>query len=344
MDEEEDQPQEQEEEQESKPEPKIDIAAALFVGVLLLLTDGVDFFFPLAGDVTDVVVGGPLQVFLFLAGVNGAFVLASNIIEAIPILQNIPLVRTLGWIGTIIVDRNPKLQQAAAVAAMAEGKVGGLAEAGEGVAAAEGAIAAEGAVAAEGQAVAGTAAGAEAQVGASAEAAAAQGSGEGLPMTTESAVTEGAESAGGAEPYAEGRSSGGSSGSDEETGSSRAEVERKKQDINEALGVEKPALDKLKEELLDHVAQNPSREQQEQSEDGSRAEEKASGGREISQAPNLQSIDESPHFKNGATPDVYGGRGARGGVTQIDSLSASRARQEDENDSVDKDDGKSIAA
>jgi hypothetical protein len=112
-----------------KSGPKIDLTVGLFVGIIMVIADLIDLI-PLAGDLVDICIGAPLQLWLFFEGIRGTFVFIGNIVEAIPILQEFPLTRTITWGVTWFIDNNPKLEKVTELAggAMGGGEVGATAK------------------------------------------------------------------------------------------------------------------------------------------------------------------------------------------------------------------------
>ena len=127
---------------EQQLEPKISTAEIVLIGAFYGILDVIDII-PIAGDITDII-AAPMFLYYSSKGISGIPFLVSEILDAIPLTQEFPS-RTIGWIVTVVIDRNPKLeaqlQTAAAVAGAVEG-AGGLAGGGEAL---EGAAAAEGA-------------------------------------------------------------------------------------------------------------------------------------------------------------------------------------------------------
>ena len=124
-----------------KPEPKVDLVIGLFIGIILVIADIIDFFIPLAGDVLDILVGIPVQIYAFFAGIRGTFILISNLAEAIPIVQMLPT-RTIAWIITVWIDHHPKLEAVTELAGGVEsgGAAGAAGEAAKGAAVAAGGV------------------------------------------------------------------------------------------------------------------------------------------------------------------------------------------------------------
>jgi hypothetical protein len=119
-----------------KPEPKISLPIALFIGIIMVLCDILEFI-PIMGDILDIVVGFPLDIYLWLSGINVTYALIEQAVEAIPVAQELPL-WTAMWIATVITANNPKLEKAAELAGSLEGKgaagaAGGVVKEGEAV-------------------------------------------------------------------------------------------------------------------------------------------------------------------------------------------------------------------
>jgi hypothetical protein len=107
-----------------KPEPKISLPIAIFIGIIMILCDCLELI-PIAGDILDVVVGIPLDIYLFFSGINMTYALIEQGIELIPFAQELPL-WTVMWIATVYAANNPKLKAVADIAGSFEGKgVGG---------------------------------------------------------------------------------------------------------------------------------------------------------------------------------------------------------------------------
>ncbi len=97
-------------------QPKITLAEALVVGPLffiipdcielILIFFGLDDFFIL--DTYSLLT---TQIYLRIKGIKTTFSLIMNCLELIPYVGALPL-RTIGFIGLMILDRNPKLGQA----------------------------------------------------------------------------------------------------------------------------------------------------------------------------------------------------------------------------------------
>jgi len=119
-----------------KPEPKISLPEFIFVGLFIVLVDTIDligllFAFPMS-DITDVVMFPVTQIYLYMKGVRGTFMLIGNLIEAIPWIGDLP-VRTVVWCITYFIDHHPKLEKITEVVGGATGgKAGGEAVAVDG--------------------------------------------------------------------------------------------------------------------------------------------------------------------------------------------------------------------
>jgi hypothetical protein len=113
---------------DAEPEPKISLPIALFIGVIMVICDLLELI-PLAGDILDVVIGIPLDIYLFFSGINMTYALIGQGIELIPIAQELPL-WTATWIMTVYVANHPKLEAIAEVAGTLEGKGVGAGTAG----------------------------------------------------------------------------------------------------------------------------------------------------------------------------------------------------------------------
>lgn len=240
-----------------KAEPKIGLAIGLFIGIILVIADVIDLI-PGAGDIVDIVIGMPLQLFLFFMGVRGVFVLISNFMELIPLLQELPT-RSISWVATIIVDRNPKLEQAAQLAARfsGEGAEEGLTEAAEAGETAQG--------------ISETA-----QMAEQAEAA------------TEATEAASQVEAGVAEGELGETTQGGSEG-EQLSPEERQEKIEKQEKLNEALGEEESPAEKLKKQLLESSPANGSSEDEEDNEEDKEAWDRESPRKEN----NGESEDES---------------------------------------------------
>jgi hypothetical protein len=114
----------------SKPEPKISDVEIILIGVFYLGLDIVDLF-PGAGDITDVI-AAPMGFYYWMKGLNAITFIVSEIIEAIPGLQEIPFVRIITWGMTIWFDRHPKLEGVLAPVLQAADALGGDIPEGEG--------------------------------------------------------------------------------------------------------------------------------------------------------------------------------------------------------------------
>jgi len=113
-----------------KPEPKISLPEFIFVGLFIVLVDIIDligllFAFPMS-DITDIVMFPVTQIYLYMKGVRGTFMLIGNLIEAIPWIGDLP-VRTVVWCVTYFIDHHPKLEKITEIAGGAAGgkSVGG---------------------------------------------------------------------------------------------------------------------------------------------------------------------------------------------------------------------------
>ena len=112
------------EEQKADQNPSLPIA--LFVGVIMVICDILQLI-PFVGDILDVVVGLPLDAYLWFSGINMTYALIAQVIEAIPALQELPL-WTVEWIVTVYVAWHPKLEAIANVAgSVMEPGAGGVA-------------------------------------------------------------------------------------------------------------------------------------------------------------------------------------------------------------------------
>ena len=140
-------------EDSQEPQSKISVVEVVFVGLLLFGCDILDFI-PFAGDVLDVIVGFPLQVYLYFKGVRGVFVFCSNAVEAIPGVQEFPFTRSIGWWTTVAFEHSASQSEIGRKLAGVVETVGNFEEGGgEGEAA--GAAAETETVATEGSATAG---------------------------------------------------------------------------------------------------------------------------------------------------------------------------------------------
>lgn len=110
-----------------KPEPKISTTEIILFGVIFIICDIVELI-PVAGDFVDVIVGLPFDFYIFIKGLNGTVAFIDQLIEAIPIAQEIPL-WTFSWGTIIFFDRNPKLVSALAPVIEAEDALEGNVEA-----------------------------------------------------------------------------------------------------------------------------------------------------------------------------------------------------------------------
>ncbi len=209
-----------------KPEPKVDLVIGLFIGIILVIADIIDFFIPLAGDVLDILVGIPVQIYAFFAGIRGTFILISNLAEAIPIVQMLPT-RTIAWIITVWIDHHPKLE---AVTELAGGVESGGAAGAAGEAAGAAKVAEEAAVAAKATETA-------AEAGEVARGAAVAAGGVGGAAEEAGAAARGAETA---EEAAKGA---------EES----AAAANKEREIAEGLGEQPEPMERLRREILENV-------------------------------------------------------------------------------------------
>ena len=116
-----------------QPEPKISDVEMVLIGTFYFALDLIDFI-PAAGDITDII-AAPMGFYYWEKKLNGTAFIASEIIEAIPVAQNIPFVRTISWGATIWLDRSPNLQAKLApamqIAGALEGNEEGLEGAGQ---------------------------------------------------------------------------------------------------------------------------------------------------------------------------------------------------------------------
>lgn len=125
--------------EEQKPEPKISLPEGLFVLSFVVLVDIIDliglaFGLPLS-DVTDIVAFPVTQLYTYLKGLKGIYMLIGNLIEAIPWIGDLP-VRTVTFCITWWLDHHPKIEAAAALASTVyAGKGPAFEGAGEGEAA-----------------------------------------------------------------------------------------------------------------------------------------------------------------------------------------------------------------
>jgi len=92
-----------------QPEPKISDVEIILIGLFYLIIDLIDLI-PIAGDITDIIVA-PMGFYYWMKGLNGTTFIVSEIIELIPLLQEIPT-RVIGWGITVYIDRHPKLEAA----------------------------------------------------------------------------------------------------------------------------------------------------------------------------------------------------------------------------------------
>jgi hypothetical protein len=115
--------------EEEKPRPKIDYVEALYAGLFLfVLPDIIELvlMFFLLGDswfLTDVIFFPASQLYLYLKGVKGTYVLAGNIVELIPFAGNFPT-RTIVFIITVWTENHPKIKQVAGAASNIKGITG----------------------------------------------------------------------------------------------------------------------------------------------------------------------------------------------------------------------------
>ncbi len=115
-----------------RPEPKISTSEAVLIGMFLLILDAIDLI-PIAGDLTDVA-GAPLILYYYTKHINGVAYIVSEILDLIPIVQEIPS-RSIVWWGTVAFDRFAPAKVEEAVEKLgeeAEGKEGGGELEGEG--------------------------------------------------------------------------------------------------------------------------------------------------------------------------------------------------------------------
>ena len=106
--------------EEEKPQPKIDYVEALYAGFFLfVLPDIIElvlmFFLGDSWFLTDIFFDPAEQLYLYLKGVKGSYVLIGNIVELIPFIGDLPI-RTTTFIITVWVEHHPKIKQAAEVA------------------------------------------------------------------------------------------------------------------------------------------------------------------------------------------------------------------------------------
>ena len=108
-----------------KPEPKISTSEAVLVGMFLLILDAIDLI-PVAGDLTDIA-GAPLILYYYTKHINGIAYIAAEILDAIPVVQELPS-RSIVWWGTVAFDRFAPAKVEEEVEKLgeeAEGKEGG---------------------------------------------------------------------------------------------------------------------------------------------------------------------------------------------------------------------------
>ncbi len=151
---------------EQEHQSKFPLPEALLVGSFIALVDTIDilgllFAFP-TSDVTSIVAFPATQIYMYLKGVKGNYLLIGNLIKLIPWIGDLPI-RTATFIIVVYTENHPKLQAVVSVAAVATG-AGGVGGAAGGAKAVEGEAKA-GVGAAEGEMKAGAAAGAPGAVG-----------------------------------------------------------------------------------------------------------------------------------------------------------------------------------
>ena len=105
--------------EEEKPQPKIDYVEALYAGFFLfVLPDIIElvlmFFLGDSWFLTDIFFDPAEQLYLYLKGVKGIYVLIGNIVELIPFIGDLPI-RTTTFIITVWVEHHPKIKQTAEV-------------------------------------------------------------------------------------------------------------------------------------------------------------------------------------------------------------------------------------
>jgi len=106
--------------EEEKPKPKIDYIEGFIAGFFLFaLPDIIElvlmFFLGDSWFLTDIFFWPAEQLYLYLKGVKGTYVLVGNILELIPFVGNLPI-RTTTFIITVWVEHHPKIKQVAEVA------------------------------------------------------------------------------------------------------------------------------------------------------------------------------------------------------------------------------------
>ncbi|MDE2019658.1 MAG: hypothetical protein KGJ13_04935 [Patescibacteria group bacterium] len=110
-----------------KPQPKISLPEAIFISLILVVVTLVNLI-PFVGDITSPVFGALMFIYLFMKGLSGTSVVATNlagyVLGMIPGAQELPT-ELAAWIVTIIIDRNPKLETATEKIGAAENLAGG---------------------------------------------------------------------------------------------------------------------------------------------------------------------------------------------------------------------------
>ncbi|MGC9598898.1 MAG: hypothetical protein ABSE18_00755 [Minisyncoccia bacterium] len=243
----------------ARSQPKITLTEGLLIGGGLTVVCVINLI-PIAGDITAPVAGGLMFFYLYMKGLRGTNVVATNIVGyaagMFPIVQALPT-PLVAWVVVIIIDRMPVVEK---IAEKAEVVTGG------GEAGALGGAAAEGA-AVEGAAVEGAAAGGAAGATAAAEGVPAgaaggapsaqtgisEGGATGPPPGTEGPTTP---EAGGPSPIAGEEMPPGEAGATEEGAGKEAEAEKEYREIEAAAApaMVPPVEAAIKEEFPSEAA------------------------------------------------------------------------------------------
>jgi len=106
--------------EEEKPKPKIDYIEGFIAGFFLFaLPDIIElalmFFLGDSWFLTDIFFWPAEQLYLYLKGIKGTYVLVGNILELIPFVGDLPI-RTISFVLTVIAENNPKIKKVAEVA------------------------------------------------------------------------------------------------------------------------------------------------------------------------------------------------------------------------------------
>ncbi|GEM_PF-6078199 len=130
-------------EEEQKPEPKISLPEVILISIALGVIEIVAAFFPVAGPwIANIIAGPLLDFYLYIKGIPLTRALVSQLVKFVPIINELPILLG-GFLFTVYLDHNPKLEAVVGKAAALTGKAGVKGAVGGEVAATKGVVAAE---------------------------------------------------------------------------------------------------------------------------------------------------------------------------------------------------------